>query len=56
MLKSSPEVLVNVQLQVKISPGGGGVLKANGDVLLDGVAFSIELLELGRKFSDFWGK
>ena len=26
-------------------PGGGGVLKANGDVLLEGVAFSIELLE-----------
>ena len=23
---------------------------------LDGVAFSIELLEWGRTFSDFWGK
>ena len=30
--------------------------EANGDVLLDGVAFSIDLLEWGRKFSDFWSK
>ena len=37
-------------------PGGTPSQEANGDVLLDGVAFSIELLELGRKFSDFWGK
>lgn len=36
---------------------------ANGDVLLDGVAFSrlelsfsIELLVWGRTFLDFWGK
>ena len=36
------------------APGGGE--EANGDVPLDGVAFSIELLEWGRKFSDFWGK
>ena len=38
-------------------PGGGGtpLQEANGDVPLDGVAFSIELLEWGRKFSDIWG-
>ena len=48
--------------------GGGTPLKeANGDVPLDGshfhdwidyngVAFSIESLEWGCKFSDFWGK
>ena len=49
-------------------PGGGGVLpcKTNGDVPVDGVAFSrlvdyneiafsIELLEVGRIFSDFGG-
>ena len=39
------------------SGGGGTPLKeANGDVPLDGVAFSIESLEWGCKFSDFWGK
>ena len=40
-------------------PGGGGgapLQEANGDVPLDGVAFSIELLEWDRKFGDFWGK
>ena len=39
-------------------PGGGGtpLQEANGDVPLDGVAFSIELLEWGCKFSDIWGK
>ena len=36
--------------------GGTPLQEANGDVPLDGVAFSIELLEWGRKFSDFWGK
>ena len=39
-------------------PGGVGgtpLQEANGDVPLDGVAFSIELLEWGRKFSDIWG-
>ena len=39
-------------------PGGWGgtpLQEANGDVPLDGVAFSIELLEWGRKFSDIWG-
>ena len=39
--------------------GGGGtpLQKANGDVPLDGVAFSqLDWLEWGRKFSDFWGK
>ena len=43
----------------RLIPGGGGGTpsqEANGDVPLDGVAFSIELLEWGRKFSDFWGK
>ena len=37
--------------------GGGGtpIQEANRDVPLDGVAFSINLLEWGRKFSDFWG-
>ena len=35
---------------------GGGVLsykRLNGDVPLDGVTFSVELLEWGRTFSDF---
>ena len=45
MPKSLLEVLVDVQLQVKVSEGagrGGGTpsQEANGDVLLDGVAFS----------------
>ena len=45
MPKSPLEVLVDVQLQVKVSEGagrGGGTpsQEANGDVLLDGVAFS----------------
>ena len=44
MPKSPLEVLVDVQLQVKVSEGGGGggtpSQEANGDVLLDGVAFS----------------
>ena len=35
--------------------GGTPLQEANGDVPLDGVAFSIELLEWGRKFSDIWG-
>ena len=38
------------------APGGTSLQEANGDVPLDGVAFSIELLEWGRKFSDIWGK
>ena len=45
MPKSLLEVLVDVQLQVKVSKGGGGggppsQELANGDVLLDGAAFS----------------
>ena len=42
---------------VELLPGGGGtpLQDANGDVPLDGVAFSRELLEWGRKFSDFGG-
>ena len=44
MPKSLLEVLVDVQLQVKVSKGGGGGPPsqelANGDVLLDGAAFS----------------
>ena len=42
MSKSPLEVLVDVQLQVKVSGGGGGTpsQEANGDVSLDGVAFS----------------
>ena len=38
--------------------GGGGtsLSEPNGDVPLDGVAFSMELLEWGRTFLDFWGK
>ena len=42
MPKSLLEVLVDVQLQVKVSKGGGGPPSqelANGDVLLDGAAF-----------------
>ena len=44
-------------------PGGGGgwgggtfLYEPCGDVPLNGVAFSIELLECGRTFLDFWGK
>ena len=39
-------------------PGGEGtpLQEANKDVPLDGVAFSIDLLEWGRTFSDFWSK
>ena len=40
-------------------PGGGGgtpLQVANRDVPLDGVAFSIDLLQWGHQFSDFWGK
>ena len=43
MPKSPLDVLVDVQLQVKVSGGGGGGTpsqEANGDVSLDGVAFS----------------
>ena len=43
MSKSPLEVLVDVQLQVKVSGWGGGGTpsqEANGDVSLDGVAFS----------------
>ena len=38
--------------------GGGGtsLSEPNGDVPLDGVTFSIESLEWGRTFSDFWVK
>ena len=54
-----------------VGAGGGGgtpLQEANRDVPLEGVAcsrlepdyngvaFSIDLLEWGRKFSDFWGK
>ena len=41
------------------SRGGGGgtpLQEANRDVPLDGVAFSIDLLEWDRKFLDFGGK
>ena len=41
-----------------IGHSGGEVLpykRPNGDAPLDGVAFSMELLEWGRKFSDIWG-
>ena len=34
---------------------GTPLQEANGDFPLDWVAFSIELLGWGRKFSDFWG-
>ena len=36
--------------------GGTPFQEANKDVPLDGVAFTIDLIEWGRKFSDFWGK
>ena len=35
--------------------GGGVVSQAYGDVPLDRVSFWIQLLELGRTFSDFLG-
>ena len=68
MPKSPLEVLVDVQLQVKVSGGGVlsykrilGMCRWMGSHFHDwidynGVAFSIDLLEWGRKFSDFWGK
>ena len=41
-------------ISASVPPRGGTPLQeANGDFLLDGVAFSIELLGWGRKFSDF---
>ena len=43
------------QQQVPKAPAreGSSLKEANGDVPLDGVAFSIELLEWGLTFSDF---
>ena len=42
---------------IPLEGGGGGtpLQEANRDVPLDGVAFSKDLLEWGRKFSDFLG-
>ena len=44
-------------ISASVPPRGGGtpLQVANGDFPLDGVAFSIELLGWGRKFSDFGG-
>ena len=44
-------------ISAPVPPRGGGtpLQEANGDFPLDGVAFSIELLGWGRKFSDFGG-
>ena len=44
-------------ISAPVPPGRGGtpLQEANGDFPLDGVAFSIELLGWGRKFSDFGG-
>ena len=39
-----------------IYPGGYLLIRRSGDVPLDGVAFSIELLEWGRTFSYFLGR
>ena len=43
---------------VTIGPGGGGYSLTHFYDWIDynGVAFSTELLEWGRKISDFWGK
>ena len=62
--KFSPSSVVESSYYFKRGPvpdrreGGGGtsLSEPNGDVPLDGVAFSIELLEWGRTFSDFGGK
>ena len=61
--KFSPPSVVESNYYFKRGPvpdglGGGGTSfsEPNGDVPLDGVAFSIELLEWGRTFSDFGGK
>ena len=47
-----------IPARASVFPGGGGtpLQEANRDVPLDGVAVSIDLLEWGRKFSDFGGK
>ena len=45
--------------EVRVGWGGGDnpLQEANGDVPLDGVAFSqLDWQEWGHKFSDFWGK
>ena len=45
-------------ISASVPLGGGGVTllqEANGDFLLNGVAFSIELPGWGRKVSDFGG-
>ena len=52
-------VLESMVNYLKSCAGGyGGTLlqEANRDVLLDGVAFSIDLLEWDRKILDFGGK
>ena len=36
--------------------GGTSLYEGNSDVLLDGVTFSIALVEWGCTFADFWGK
>ena len=36
--------------------GGTSLKETNKDVPLDGVVFSLELLERGHTFSNFWGK
>jgi len=45
-----------MKLEKKPGVGGTPLQEANRDVPLDGVAFSIDLLEWGRQFSDFWSK
>ena len=41
---------------IPLEGGGTPLQEANRDVPLDGVAFSIDLLEWDRKFLDFGGK
>ena len=60
--KFTPSPVVESSYYFKRGPvlggGGGGtsLSEPNGDVPLDGVTFSIESLEWGRTFSDFWVK
>ena len=54
-LWSSATILRGV-LFCGVGGGGTSLSEPNGDVPLDGIAFSIELLEWGRTFLDFWGK
>ena len=55
-LWSPATILRGVLFWGAVGVGGTSLSEPNGDVPLDGVTFSIELLEWGRTFLDIWGK